>query len=311
MGRSNFSIDEAKVKDYLHFEEGDDVVAPREVILPSYTNSNLPGNAKNGSMAYDSTSTCISVRLNGSWTCMNDRGNRYSTSFDGNNEYANIDDVYTALASTTTGTWECWFKPVDLGSGPSVGRIFNFGKTAAGADLIFLEYTNGGLIRAGATKSSSTKWFTFLDSAALSEGTWTHVMLVQNGVAPVIYINGIAVDQSITVTTDTTLWFSGITVLDNGRIANGNFSGLGETKFGKGNIDNVGFYNTNLSAAEALESYNSGKALDLTTHSKTANLVSYFTMGDNDSHPTLTDNKGSNDGTLVNSEAADFQLDTP
>ena len=45
--------------------------------------------------------------------------------------------------------------------------------------------------------------------------------------------------------------------------------------------------------------------------SASANLLSYYRMGDGDTFPTISDNKGSVDATMINMTAGDFEADVP
>ena len=62
---------------------------------------------------------------------------------------------------------------------------------------------------------------------------------------------------------------------------------------------------------EVSDIYNSGAPLDLTTLSSNTNLQSWWRMGDGDTYPTITDNKGSVNGTMTNMESGDIVSDVP
>ena len=79
-----------------------------------------------------------------------------------------------------------------------------------------------------------------------------------------------------------------------------------------GNIDEVSIWKgIVLSDAQHAEIWNSGAPADLTAHSAYANLVAWWRMGDGDTFPTLTDNRGSNNGTMTNMESGDIVADVP
>ena len=140
--------------------------------------------------------------------------------------------------------------------------------------------------------------------------------MVQDGTSPVLYVNGVAPAQAFLISTNKTIWFNNL-VMNNGRIGCRFFTvaeGDGGLPF-NGNIDEVGFFNTNLSAAGITEIYNNGKPKNLLKHSANQNLVSYFGMGDKDTFDgtnwTLIDKKGTNNGTSVNMEESDRKQDVP
>src|SRR3990167_8135278 len=206
--------------------------------------------------------------------------NQYSFLLDGVNERFNIDSVRTALATTTTGTWSCWVKPVD--ATPASSDLFiSFGAGTDTGSLWFYIDPSGFLAAAGRT--TLNQWLVDTDAAALSDNVWAHVAVVQDGTSPVLYVNGVAPAQAFLISTNKTIWFNNL-VMNNGRIGCRFFTvaeGDGGLPF-NGNIDEVGFFNTNLSAAGITEIYNNGKPKNLLKHSASNNLISYFRMGDKD-----------------------------
>lgn len=79
-----------------------------------------------------------------------------------------------------------------------------------------------------------------------------------------------------------------------------------------GNMDEVSLWDTTvLSASDILGLYNSGKPTKLSSAAVSANLVSWWRMGDGDSATTVFDNAGSNDGTLTNMDASNYVEDVP
>src|SRR3989344_8521708 len=99
-------------------------------------------------------------------------GNCYT--FDSKNDYININSAVNDLATTTTGTWSAWINPRNT--------------TAQGAGL--------GTLAMYHVINAVNKWLVRTDSNPFTINTWTHVVIVQNGVNPVIYINGVAVAQT-------------------------------------------------------------------------------------------------------------------
>ena len=241
---------------------------------------------------------------------------RYSFVFDGVNEYINIDNVLiNSLATTTKGTWSAWVRPVD-GTPAATEVFFGFGDTIGTSSVITIySRITTGLLEAFIRQNTTVKWVLQTNAGAFSDNTWTHIALVQDGVSPVLYINGVAVAQTFTNSTDKTWWFNNDANLDNGRIACNNLGGAGNATFFNGLMDEVGFFNTNLSAAQILEIYNSGKPKNLLVHSASTNLVFYFRMGDGDTFDgtnwTLYDKKGSNNGTSANMENGDLSTIVP
>lgn len=228
----------------------------------------------------------------------------YSVLLDGVDEYINIDGVQTALASTTQGTISLWVKPVDA-TPLALGSIFSFGSSISSSFLLARSNTDGkfscDIINAG-----SFEWNLTTDLAVFSDNTWTHIALVQDGVSPVLYVNGVAVAQTFTVTTNKTIWFNGLT-LNNGRIGSLNRNSIPESFHYNGNVDDIVFTSDAKSGVEVLAIYNGGSPKD---ESAISNGVSYFKI-DGDIVNTCNDSIGSNNGTYVNVEQLKIELDTP
>jgi hypothetical protein len=229
--------------------------------------------------------------------------NSYSLLLDGVNEYVNIDSVQTALATTTQGTWFGWFKPVDA-TPATQSMLISFGDTNASSDIV-LTLTTAGKLTAFAREAAVFQWLLEITATAFTDNTWSSFALVSNGVSPVLYVNGVAAAQTFSTSTDKTFWFNDIAGLDNGRIGNRSFNSVGETLFLNGNIDEVLFTNDAKSAAEILAMHNNGCPKD---ESAITNGVSLFRF-ENDTVSTAIDSIGSNNGTYVNVEQADIELD--
>ncbi len=74
-------------------------------------------------------------------------------------------------------------------------------------------------------------------------------------------------------------------------------------------IDEFGYWNQELSAAQVSNLYNSGVPTDLTTFSPSAAHV--YRMGDADTYPTISDKVGNADQTMTNMASSNFVTDTP
>src|SRR3990167_6950080 len=119
---------------------------------------------------------------------------QYCLLLDGVNERININGVGTTLATTTKGTWSCWVKPVDATPAANDMLIsFGAGDTT---DLLRIVLTTTGVFSGAVTNNNVTQWALNTNSAVFSDNTWTHVAVVQDGVSPVLYINGVAVAQT-------------------------------------------------------------------------------------------------------------------
>jgi len=167
-----------------------------------------------------------------------------STSFDGSDDYVDITGVISSLSSAITGTIMAWVKPV---SGTTEEYILNFGDANAN-ELIGFKVMGDGDLLVQENIGGTGQWQVRTDSAAFSSGVWTHIALTQDGIEPVIYIDGVAVAQTVTPTTDKTVWFDDTSGLDDGRIG-AKLSNSGYDWF-TGSIKNVAIWNRALTATE-------------------------------------------------------------
>lgn len=172
----------------------------------------------------------------------------------GTADYVDIDNAVNDLASDTQGTFVAWVRTDDI---THAGEIVSFGDTDADTRIQFDIYSNG-LLRALVGETGVTQWALDTDDVVFGDRVWTHVVLVQDGVSPVLYVDGIAVAQAFSTSTDKTYWFSDLSGLDNGRIGCGNWNGGGNAVFFDGAICPVSVYNTALTADEVESLYKEG-----------------------------------------------------
>jgi hypothetical protein len=140
---------------------------------------------------------------------------------------------------------------------------------------------------------------------SLTASVWQHIVFTYNGGSN---ISGASVYKNGTKNSSSPSGGLGGTMLEgqdfNIASRNGGF-------FFSGHMDEITVWNKELSQAEVDELYNSGVPFNPTDHSAVANLQSYYTMGDLDTFPTIADNQGSDDLTMINMTAGDIVEDTP
>ena len=150
-------------------------------------------------------------------------------------------------------------------------------------------HTFGDKVRAtvgGSTNNPSYggSWALILDSTqSLTTSTWYHIAVSYNmsGNAQ-IYING-SPDNSGPIENPQTSWNTG-----------DRFIGEGEG-YWDGRISNLSIWNTALTSAQVTEIYNNGTPSNLSSHSVTSNLISWWKL--NNLTTGIEDSKGSNNGT--------------
>ena len=190
--------------------------------------------------------------------------NVYSMSFDGINDYLTVSGG-SSLVITGDLTMSMWFKANSFSDYEYILRLT--GIETANQDRMI------------GFKSSKISTNTFADSSGaydvlgnttLSTGVWYHVAVVYSSNTVIIYLNGNTDSSSITTTMGTFTTANPII----GRSYN--------NKYFDGLIDEVGIWNTALTAPQIAQIYNAtstGKTADLSTISG-SNLKYWNRMGD-------------------------------
>jgi len=228
--------------------------------------------------------------------------NTLSTRFDGVDDYVTMGNVASLnFERDDTFSFSFWLNRTTSSDLTTIlGR--------ADADSPYSGYAifiNGNKIQFR-LRSTNNAFFYIMGTVDIPNQTWTHYVVTYDGSQSVsgmkLYKNGS--EETVTTSTSGTVTRFASVVLpfnigtrdDNPNIA---YSGA---------MDEVSAYNVELSASAATTIYNSGVPNDLTG---TSGLVSWWRMGDNDTYPTITDNQGSNNGTMTNMSAGNFITNVP
>lgn len=147
------------------------------------------------------------------------------------------------------------------------------------------------------------------DITGWRDGSWHHICWTVDGSSTaagvLLYIDG--------ALAGTWIWKDALT----GTTLNTEPFRLGCSDWGKGDcfdgtMDEFAVHAKELSAVEVAWIYNSGTPRDLADGAAPSNLVGWWTMGDGDTYPTLSDNStNSNDGTMTNMAQSDIIGDVP
>ncbi len=214
------------------------------------------------------------------WTTGGKLGEGFS--FDGTDDLINIDTAVGDLATTTTGTWSAWVKPRD--ATPTALMIpISFGDTAGTSDDIELRVETTGKLGAQNIVTTARWYFTTDSTTLLTDNQWTHVAIVHDNTAPVMYVNGVLTAITFAISVDKTTWSDNTPNLDNGRIGSRNINGGGNVNFFNGTIDEVMIFNKALSATDVSELYNRG-LVNHTTYSAITESINWTGLVDNDYH---------------------------
>jgi hypothetical protein len=198
--------------------------------------------------------------------------NNYSLGLDGVDDYATLDSTFSSITGDKSITG--WFR-FDNTSQNAV-----FGNTASQYGWLFWA-SNTIFFRT----SAATNNFTL--STTLATNTWYHIAFTGDGTTLKCYINGTQEGGDKT----------------DGNWSIGDFFRGGTSYYFDGDVDEIGLWTgTELSASNVLAIANTGagsgsKAVDLDAYT---GLTHWWRFGDGDSGTTVTDNKGSNNLTLVN-----------
>ena len=224
--------------------------------------------------------------------------NTYSMSLDGVDDEVSMDFTNTS----TTGSISVWVKPTDYTAGNQI--ICQYVSNAY-RDYINLQQRTDGTLAFSSADSGSTRWRVVTDNAVVSNGVWTHIVFSFDGSNGIIYINGSSVSQTYEVTTNTSWWWDDL-IPTKQRLGILRVNGYSVQQRYSGNIEEQSVYTSALTSTEVSSIYNNGLPTDLSSQS---NILAWYRCGDNDTAPTLTDNIGSNDGTMTNFST--FSTDVP
>lgn len=170
--------------------------------------------------------------------------------FDNANDYVTVPGAAASFASDTAGVLAAWVKPDD-GVTAAFEVIVSVTSLATKAS-IYLTQTSDGKLAAFCSTDSATQWYLVSDVAVWPNGAceWTHVAVVQNGTAPVLYVNGALVAATFPTGTQLTSWCSQVVGLDTCTIGALNFDAVGPRYNFGGDISDVYIYSKALTAAQ-------------------------------------------------------------
>lgn len=224
-------------------------------------------------------------------------------------EYLRVTD-HASLDFTTALTVSAWVKASAGGIGAGIISKDDYGASQRSFDM-FQDTSNQAKFSGFVSGSgSNTKWL--ISSITCFDNTWHHIAFTFAPNALKLYVDGVLDPSPNTSNASTTVnsIHVGTADLTMGCILNSN---VPSPYVYSGYIDEPSLWNATLTDAEIAEIYNDGVPTDLTAHSKAANLVSWWRMGDDagDSITSILDQVGSNDATPTNMESEDIIEDAP
>ena len=297
------------------------------------TSSTRPGSPANGDVLFETDTKNVILWDGSAWRGYNNDGislsditNTYSLDLDGTNEYLTAGSE-TLFNTNYPFSFSGWVKlDTYANTYPALVNL----KTDIGGFIIFFNQSTNNYYGVsigfdGATTGSGTPRLTTNSTAVASDllGNWRHICLTFDGVDISTGGNGTAGVQDTTSgfklyinNSLKTLYTSGST----GTQGNVNvFGNSANVNYLDGHIDEFSIYNTELSANQVSELYNSGVA---GVNANPFNPVGWWRMGDAsgdswdgtnwtiDNVASGTNSLGSNaDATSVNMEQADRTAD--
>lgn len=188
------------------------------------------------------------------------------------------------LAGDTAGTFSIWFNVPDV----TGEYAFIGGGDASAVEYFYISVAAGEIHAKAALAGPDVAWDLVSTDATINPHQWYQVTFVQDGVIPVIYLDGVRLTLTETDITEATYWFSLFTQIDGGHIgcADGVGAGAALTLELAGAIGGIKYWDDALTAAEVVDEYNG--------HGPSGNLVASWDM-DGD----FVDSVGGENGTEV------------
>ena len=223
--------------------------------------------------------------------------NNFSTLFDGVNDHLNFGDNHN-FDNATSFSLSMWIRPDNT----SAQRCL-WSKTDSSALGWGLYHNNLGKIFLQMRASSQLRQHT--GAEILTPGAWNHLVLTYSGNQNIngakFYVNNVLDTIPGAGSVTNTLIFS-----DNSQI------GKRTTAFHySGHIDEVSFWDKELSASEVDDIWNSGSPNLVNTLSFESDLIHWYRMGDGDDNSTMFDNAGVVNGILVNFDGSQYENEVP
>ena len=218
----------------------------------------------------------------------------FSLAFDGTDDYVQLGTPF----NHTNITIASWIKVTDDGDYKTI-----FSNRKNGTTKGILLYVNGSEEIVFKVENVNTT------GVAITAGRWYHIVATYNGINQKVYVDGVLMETETRTETD-------LDTDTNAMIGGDSLPASGSQYFFNGNISEVVIYNTTLTAQQIKVIYNSGEIFNYLDHGYLRlHLKGWYRMGDgleNHSGTTIYDmSDNSNNGTMTNMAADDFQGDTP
>ena len=264
---ANFGADLSGGETWLGYQGGarsfNGDIANIEVRNAVLTASEIYNNFRSNTAYTTGTAQDLGISLNGDATESVSPiplgwSNKHSFYFDGALDHLEADSFASAYASDTSGSFSVWVKFID--ATPTADEaILSYSDTTRSNEWLTLRLkATTGYLQAIIRDNTEIKWNLLTDAQAFSDNTWHHVVFVQNGTSPVLYIDGTSPAQTINLNPDETAWFSSLTSPNTFNIARLKYStGPNIVNYANMFLDELNYYsNTALSSSQVAALYN-------------------------------------------------------
>ena len=216
--------------------------------------------------------------------------------FDGADDYV-LHDAHAVArvgANDTVGTYTAWIY-VDNISGDKA--ILSAGDNDSANESMYMQISNDR-IQAFLKHGGATQFNVRQTTGNIVAKTWTHVAIVQDGVQPKLYVDGVNVAATNVTATDLTMWYDELTNCDKFAIGVVETNNTHLNDF-KGAIGRVKYFSTNLTAREIkTESQGGAHTIEGATRLAAIETARVFDITMEDDGIT-DDGSGADDGTLT------------
>jgi hypothetical protein len=176
--------------------------------------------------------------------------------FDGLTDFLNLDTLVDDVSSDTNGTFSAWVNTDSIGGKQSIINISQSNDDT----YIDLYIDSLGKVNAIVRDLGDTFWHVQTDNAEITSLSWHHVSMVQDGVQPIIYVDGVAVAQSNIIDTILSWWVSDLPIIDSSTIGSLRFLSS-NFNFFNGKIGEVIATSNALTSGQVSDLYNSQKSV--------------------------------------------------
>lgn len=170
----------------------------------------------------------------------------------GQNEMVFVDSVLQNVSTNTVGSFSVWVNIDDVGS--NFESMISFGNTSTQNWFhLFIDNSTGNL-SFDLRKEGSFQWRMRSEEQVVTSGQWHHIAGVQDGVEPVLYVDGVEIAQTFITSTDKTAWFNDINLNTASLGGIRNFFGVPLTgNYLDGVIDEMKIYDFPLNITQVIE----------------------------------------------------------